>query len=83
MYSIRLLKYSLRIIRFDNTEVLRKLPALRSSVVPRERPNATTEDLIDTLYICVNRSYISLCYIVFFKHYDAKSNLSLEMKNSE
>jgi hypothetical protein len=36
----------------DNTVVFHKLAALRSSMVPHERTNATTEALVDELYNC-------------------------------
>jgi hypothetical protein len=39
-------------ITLDNTVVFHKLAALRSSVVPHERTNSTTEALVDALYCC-------------------------------
>jgi hypothetical protein len=70
------------LIKLDNIVVFHKLAALRSLVVPHEQPNtATTEALVDALYNY--HSYVSLCYIVFFTRHDAKSNQSLERKNSD
>jgi hypothetical protein len=50
--SITEIKYPLRRIKFGNTVVFHKLAALRSSVVPHERTNATTETVVDVLYNC-------------------------------
>jgi acetylornithine deacetylase/succinyl-diaminopimelate desuccinylase-like protein len=48
----RLLKYSFRRIKLDNTIVFHKFAALHSSVVPHERTNVTTEAVVEALYSC-------------------------------
>jgi hypothetical protein len=75
---ISVIEISLRRIKLDNAVVLHKLAEFRSSVVPHERTNATTEALVDVLYICrliaVTFLFVTVC---FFTHHDGKSTLSL------
>jgi hypothetical protein len=58
--------YSLRRIKLDNATVFHKLAALRISVVPHERTNATTEALVDALYTCrliaAAFLFVALCF---------------------
>jgi hypothetical protein len=78
------LKYYSNRIKLDNTVVFYELAALRSSVVPHERTSATSGALVDALYSCklivATFLFVTFC---FFTHHNAKSNLSLEMKNSD
>jgi hypothetical protein len=56
----------LRRIKLDNATIFHKLAALRISVVPHERTNATTEASVDALYTCrliaAAFLFVALCF---------------------